>query len=313
MKSHNKPSVAVLGSLNVDLIASVKALPRAGETVAAGTMQKLFGGKGANQAIAVARQSVAVCVIGCVGGDADGRAYRERMKDEGIDVTGISIAKDSLTGTALIGVAADGENLIMVAPEANGCVTPELVRRHRRKIESANVLLVQFEVPENAIIEAIKIANAAGVAVVVNPSPFRNGFPWEQLRTACVIVNESEAKQLTGLNPATMRKQKRKWCDALTRRQISRLIVTRGDKPTWSLDNQGCLLEVPTLAVEPIDTVGAGDAFAGAFAAGMARGERIAEVIAHANCAGALATLKPGAQEAIPNRRQTLAAKKSLK
>ncbi len=312
MNPRIKPSITVLGSLNVDLVASVTRLPRAGETVAAHSLKKLFGGKGANQAIAAVRQGVSVRFIGCVGDDADGRAYRKRMKSENIDVSGIATATDALTGTALIGVASSSDNLIMVAPEANGRVTVEWVRRNRRKIETAKVLLVQFEVPELAIVEAIRIANAAGVSVIVNPSPIRDGFPWEQVRTDCVIVNESEAEQLMGLRVSTLRRQRKDWLEALSRRRIGHLVVTRGNRSTLSLDSTGQVFSIPTLAVDPIDSVGAGDAFAGAVAAGMAREDQMDEMIANANCAGALATLKRGAQEAIATRHQTRRAIKRL-
>lgn len=304
MKAIRRPTVAVVGSLNIDLVAAVKRLPRPGETVAAGGITKLFGGKGANQAIAAARQDTNVSFLGCVGGDADGRAYRQRLRAEGIDIAGISTNRGALTGTAIIGVDDSAENLIMVAPEANGCVSAKMIERHRRKIASAAALLLQFEIPTEAILTAIRIANAGGVPTILNPSPFREDFPWGDVKLDVVIVNEGEAESVTDLKAGTIRRQARRWQDALRAKNIKRLIVTRGHRSTLTRDVTGDFREIKTYSVQPVDTVGAGDAFAGCFAAALARGVAIDAAIERANCAGALATLKPGAQESIPTRRQ---------
>lgn len=308
MKSSNQTRVAVLGSLNVDLVASVPRLPGAGETVAATGLKKLFGGKGANQAVAAARAGARVGFIGCVGEDADGAAYRERLAGEGIDVAGVATAEGALTGTALIGVDAQAENLIMVAPEANGRVTRGQVRANRAVIEAAGALLMQFEVPLEAVVEAARIANRAGVVVLLNPSPYVSSFPWGDARVDCVIVNESEGAQLFGLKPATMRRGKGKWMRAMESRGIGAVVLTRGAASTLHLTVEGELTEVPTMQVTPVDTVGAGDAFAGAFAAFVARGETVPRSLLAGNCCGALATLKAGAQEAVPTRRSLLTA-----
>jgi ribokinase len=281
-----KPRIAVVGSLNVDLIASVERLPRAGETIAASQLVRRFGGKGANQALAAARQGAQVWMIGCVGDDADGREYREHFEGEDIDCTGLSIARRALTGTALIAVDAAAENLIVVAPGANGHLRAADVRKQREKIARAQALLVQLEVPLPAVLEAIRIANRAGVPVVFNPSPWRADFPWDDHRIDVAIVNESEAAALEKLRAS----------------KIATLVITRGAQPTRCLSAEG-EFSVPTLRVKPIDTVGAGDAFAGALATALARGLSLRKAIARANCAGALATLKPGAQEALPTAR----------
>lgn len=279
-----KPRLAVVGSLNVDLIAAVERLPRAGETIAASGLVRRFGGKGANQALAAARQGAQVAMIGCVGDDADGRAYREHFERERIDCTGLSVAKRELTGTALIAVDAAAENLIVVASGANGCLRAADVRRQREKITHAQVLVVQLEVPLPAVLEAMRLANRAGVPVIFNPSPWRAEFPWDAARIDVAVVNEGEATALRKLRSL----------------QIGTLVVTRGSRPTRCLSPEG-EFEVPALRVKPVDTVGAGDAFTGTLATGLARGLTLRDAIARANCAGALATLKPGAQEALPS------------
>ncbi|HYV30484.1 MAG TPA: PfkB family carbohydrate kinase, partial [Candidatus Binatia bacterium] len=138
----------------MDYIASVQRLPSAGETVPAIAFIRRFGGKGANQAVAAARQGAVVNMIGCVGDDADGRAYRQHLRAAGIITTGLAVTKKALTGTAMIAVERSAENTIVVAAGANGLLTSRMVRAQRKKIFSARILLVQFEVAMPAVIEA---------------------------------------------------------------------------------------------------------------------------------------------------------------
>src|SRR5258708_279524 len=194
-----RPKIIVVGSFNIDLIASVERLPAAGETVAAKSLNRRLGGKGANQAVAAARQGAAVSLIGCLGDDADGRAYRRRLRAEGLVTTGVSTAKHEMTGTALIAVDRQGENIIVVASGANGALTPALVRAQEQRIVSADFLLLQFEVSLASVVGAVRIANGAGVPVALNPSPLRNGFPWGKHRLDTVIVNAGEARAIFGL------------------------------------------------------------------------------------------------------------------
>jgi ribokinase len=308
--NERKPNykVAVVGSLNVDYIASVEQLPAAGETVAAARFIRQFGGKGANQAVAAARQGARVALIGCVGDDNDGASYRRRLSAEHISSAGISTARSFPTGVALIAVDKKGENMIVVSSGANGAMSPLLIRTSKTQIATARTLLLQFEVPMPAVIEAIRVANRANVPVVLNPSPLREGFPWSSCALDTLVVNSGEARAIFGPSlkkAAILRRRLARW-------QIQRLVITRGSRPTVCLDAEG-RTEIATLAVKPVDTVGAGDAFAGAYAARRAEGLDAVSAIRYANCAGALATLKPGAQEGIPRRAATEGALRRLK
>ena len=293
--------VVVVGSLNIDYIAAVEHLPAAGETVPATGLVRRFGGKGANQTVAAARQGARVGMIGCVGADDAGRAYRQRLRAESIDVTGITATDRALTGTALIAVDEAAENSIIVAAGANGELKPAAIRTQRQQIASADILLLQLEVPMATVIEAVRVANRANVPVVLNPSPMRDGFPWGKCSLDTLIVNAGEAQAIFGFRPDNLPAGLAKWQRALAQRRIERLLITQGARPTLCLSAAG-YLKVPTLAVKPVDTVGAGDAFAGAFAARRAGGADLLSAIRYANCAGALATLKPGAQESIPDK-----------
>jgi ribokinase len=301
------PSVIVVGSLNLDYIASVDRLPVPGQTVAASGLLIRFGGKGANQAVAAARQGAAVAMIGCVGADDGGRAYRARLHAESIHAAGVRSVRGAPTGTALIAVDRQAENLIVVAPGANGTLTPAHVRAQRHLLKSARMLLMQLEIPLPAVVETLKIANRARVPVALNFSPLREGFPWGDAELQALLVNGLEAEHIFGLRLENLEKQLPQWRAALKQKRVAQLIITRGRKSTLCVTAQA-FLEVPTVKVKPVDTVGAGDAFAGTFVAARAEGEDLGAAILRANCAGALATLKSGAQESIPTRAATFAA-----
>lgn len=299
MSRATKAVVTVVGSLNVDLIVDVQRLPRAGETVAASQLTRRFGGKGANQALAAARQGARVTMVGCVGDDAEGRTYMDQLRREGITISTMKTARGTSTGTAFIAVDADAENQIIVYPGANGQLSGGAVRSQRARIAVATALLVQLEVPLDAVLAAIEIANESNVPVVFNPSPANPDFPWGTPSIDFLIVNQSEAEALFDLPVETLATETTSWLEALHQKKVRTLIVTRGARTTLTL-HQDDFAEVPTLAVEAVDTVGAGDTFAGVFAAQHQTGKSFLEVVRWANASGALATLKAGAQEGIP-------------
>lgn len=293
-------SVVVVGSMNVDLIASVKRLPAAGETVPAAALEKRFGGKGANQALAAARQGAQVTLIGCLGDDPDGRDYRNHLRREGVNCSAVNTVKGG-TGSAFIAVDAKGENQIIVIPGANASLTAPSLKMQRSKIEVAQALLVQLEVPLESVVESITLANGRNVPVILNPSPIHPEFPWGKVRIDYLIVNQGEAQQIFGHEADDMADHLDTWKSLLTQKGVRTLIVTRGEKSTQVLTEAG-LKKVATYKVKPVDTVGAGDTFAGAFTTHLAEGTPLLDCIRWANAAGALATLKVGAQEGIPHR-----------
>lgn len=293
-------SVVVVGSMNVDLLASVKRLPAAGETVSATSLEKRFGGKGANQALAAARQGAQVTLIGCLGDDPDGRDYRNHLRREGVNCSAVNTVKGG-TGSAFIAVDAKGENQIIVIPGANASLTPPALKMQRSRIEVAHALLVQLEVPLESVVESIALANGRNVPVVLNPSPIHPEFPWGKVTINYLIVNQGEAKQIFEADPDGMADHLETWKPLLAGKGVRTLIVTRGEKSTLVLSESG-LKKVATHKVKAVDTVGAGDTFAGAFTAHIAEGTALLECVRWANAAGALATLKVGAQEGIPHR-----------
>ncbi len=275
------PSIIVVGSLNVDHTLRVPHIPAPGETLTSSSMLTCFGGKGANQAVAAARAGGRVAMIGCVGVDDFGTRYIEALKAEGIDTSGIS-RSETPTGSAFIAVDDAGENSIIVNPGANHAITPADIEKQAERIRGADALLLQLECPLPVVRRAVEIAREAGVKVVLNPSPLSEAFLADRFDVDVLIVNEGEAAKIT-----LDRNLKQAKC--------RQLLITRGADSTLSITEAG-LSEFMPPKVTPVDTVGAGDTFAGAFA--------VSNDIAFANAAGALATLKAGAQPSIPTRHE---------
>lgn len=300
-KESGSPRIAVVGSINLDYVTRVESLPGPGETVPAERFSRFRGGKGANQAIAAARQGCGVEFFGAVGKDAEGRSYLAALADEGIGTDSIRTVGED-TGMAFITVDREAENTIVIASGANSELRRSDILKGAEIIRSSAALLCQFEVPLNAVVEAAQIANRAGVPVVINPSPLLPTFPWDDVRTDFLVSNEHEAAELLGFPPAPHLVDD--ICDRMEELRVAHLIVTRGGEDTLFFSAEGSHLVIPVLPVLPVDTVGAGDAFAGCFTARIALGEDLGAALRAANCAGALTTLGAGAQDPIPDRSQ---------
>lgn len=299
--------MAIVGTLNVDLVWQVASLPAPGQTVLATATERQFGGKGANQAVAAARQGARVTLIGAVGDDAEGRAYREHLVREGIDPAYVVPISGVATGTAHVYVDARGENLIVVDQGANGHIA---VTSLGSLLPQIDVLLVQLECALPAAVEALRLAETAGVRAVLNASPVNAAFPWGRHSIDTVIVNEHECAECFGHAPGTLRSlSSTTRSDLLSSRKVRHLVVTQGAAPTLHF-TADVVHEIPTHPVQPRDTVGAGDTFAGALAAQLAEGRDWSSALRHANIAGALSTLALGAQAAMPTRVQVEAVLK---
>lgn len=290
--------VVVVGSLNVDRILRVAELPQPGETVFATGSQQEFGGKGANQAIAAARYGAVVTLVGAVGTDADGLAYREHLHRENVATEWLLSVAGVPTGSAFIAVNTSGENEIIVDRGANGRLEPaHITAAMAAVLPTTDLVLVGLECPLTAAVTALRAAAASGVRSIFNPSPVVADFPWGEVPIDTVVVNERECAAIFGSADL----------EAAARKRVSHLIVTRGAAPTLWVSSAG-VQWVPAFPVKPLDTVGAGDTFAGVLAAVLAEGGAWVDALRHANVAAALSTLKSGAQGAMPRRDQVKAA-----
>jgi ribokinase len=296
---HNR--VAVVGSLNIDLVVELDRMPGAGETVFGSRLERHPGGKGLNQAVAAARLESEVHMIGAVGDDGSGDWLLEVVRRERIRSEGIATVKGT-SGTALVEVDATGENRIIVIPGANNLVRPADVAEHMQSLPAVDVVLTQGEVPIEVMLAAVETGRKMGAQVIMNPAPVRD-YPKELLANVDILVpNEREAQEMTGMPTDNM-------VDAVEAAQVLQekgpgcVIITRGDKgAVWSsAEGSG---QAAAFKVSAVDTVAAGDAFCGGLAAGLARGSSLAEALRWASAAGALATTSRGAVPALPSLAQ---------
>ena len=291
--------ITVVGSINLDLIATVDRLPDAGETVRSGGFTTAPGGKGANQALAAARAGGKVRMIGAVGKDAFATEALACLKEGKVQLSGVREAA-AVTGNALIFVDAKGENVIVVVPGANDTVlSGDLAKAHFAKGE---VVLLQHEIPLATVEAALAAAAAAGAVSVLNTAPFRAEAAKLLPLADYVVSNETEfdlyteALKLSGRDrPARMR--------AFVERTGRTIIVTLGSQGVVAASPQG-EFAAPALKITPVDTVGAGDTFCGYLGAGLDAGLPLEQALRRAAAAGSLACLKPGAQPAIPHAKE---------
>ena len=282
--------IVVLGSLNVDLVTRVSVLPRPGETVLGDRLLTFTGGKGANQAVAAARLGGQVAMVGRVGRDAGGDALLRQLAEDGVDAAGVERDPAEPSGAALIMVGADGENLIAVAPGANGRVGDADVERALEAAGADGLVVLQLEIPRSAAERALR----EGRRVLLNAAPAA-ALPAELLRgLEALVVNESEAAALLGRSLAGPEA-----AAALHAAGCALAVVTLGAAGAAVCDADGARV-VPPFAVTAVDTTAAGDAFVGALAVGLAAGRPAAEAVRYANAAGAAAATRAGAQESLP-------------
>lgn len=295
MTSH----VVVVGSLNVDLIVDVERMPDSGETVFARGMHRLAGGKGLNQAVACARLGSTVSLIGAVGDDESGRWLRQVLMHDDVDSTHL-LSLPGPSGTAFIEVAANGANRIVVVPGANAQLNEQQVESAMSQLPDASIVLVQTEMAPDVVVATLSAARSRGALTLLNPSPVTD-LPKDVFRLVDIIIpNEHEAAQLTGLETDSS-------VDATEAAQrfnelgVGTAIITRGEKGcVWaSGSNSGSL---PTFRVQPVDTVGAGDAFCGGLAAALSFGHSMADALRWASATGALSTTVHGAVPSLPRR-----------
>lgn len=285
--------VVVVGSINVDLVVTADYLPRPGETVLGGSYARHFGGKGANQAVAAARAGADVVMVGAVGHDPFGDESLAALEGEGVDVSRVRRV-DAPTGVAIIAVAADGENQIVVAPGANAAVSVDDAAVPGLEAGSG-VLLTSLEIPLAAVVAAVAAATRLGMVPVVNPAPARR-LPRDLLAHGPILTpNEVELVASTEADNAEAA------LDLLMRAGVRTVVVTRG--PAGALLADGSArVEFPARRVQVADATGAGDTFSGVLAAWLAEGRPIREAIAAANAAATMSVTVPGARGGMPAR-----------
>ena len=299
------PRILAIGSLNMDVVVRVLRHPLPGETVLGNPYRTFAGGKGGNQAVAAAKAGGDTQFVGCVGSDGFGTQLLKELQDTGVQVAGVEQV-DGPSGIALIVVDDRGQNSIVVSPGANLQVSPERLQASKivnAAISSADILMLQLEIPLATVEEAIARAYARAIPIILNPAPARALSPELLAKVTYLVVNESEAALLTGQAadavvdvPTAVNAAKE-----LAAKGVQTTIVTLGEQGVVWFDGKSAG-QLPALPVSVVDTTAAGDAFCGALAVKLGEGAELKDAIAFANAAGAVAVTRMGAQASLGDR-----------
>lgn len=294
--------IAVLGSINMDIVVRCKELPRIGETVKGLSAVEVCGGKGANQAVAAAKAGGGVRMIGRVGEDSFAERLQQNLIGHHVNCEGVRRSTSVASGLAIVAVEESGNNSILLVPGANGLVSEADVEKSRLAIESADVLLLQMEIPAASVLSAIQLAKAAGVRCILDPAPVPSEWTDELLAVDLVCPNETEAASITGLTVETVG-HAQEAAKQLQRRGARHVVITLGERGAVLLTD-GVLHHIDAMPIKAIDTTASGDAFAGALSVRWSETDDLLEAIRFASVAGAIAAERHGAQPSIATRHE---------
>ncbi|MDE2429398.1 MAG: ribokinase [Burkholderiales bacterium] len=299
-----KPRITVVGSVNMDLVFRTPRMPAVGETMHGHEFRQIPGGKGANQAVAAARQGADVAFVGAVGNDGFGAFSRNCLANEGIELSHLAIVDGVATGVAGILVDDAGNNSIVLAAGANATVSTMQIEAASASIAAASLLLCQLETPLESVVRAIEIARQHGVQVVLNPAPAQDLSNALLNQVNYLIVNETEAAQLSGV-AVTDQGSAETASQKLLQRGVGTVLLTMGEHGVLITESSGSQY-IPAVKVKVVDTTAAGDTFVGAFAVGIANGLSVFNASCEAQFAAALTVTQLGAQTSIPHRADVL-------
>ncbi len=298
--TNSASKLAVLGSINMDVVIRCAHLPVRGETIIAESSAEVSGGKGANQAVAAARLGADVAIIGSVGDDAFAETLLGNLKQDKIDVSHVFQRSQCASGLAVVAVEESGENSIIVVPGANGTLGVDDVTASADLIRASRTLLLQLEVPVETVMAAVRIARESDTRVILDPAPAVDPFPSELLDVDLLCPNQSEAALILGREVESV-EAAREAATQLTRRGARNAIVTLGAQGAVVCDRTSTEWIEP-FKVEPVDTTAAGDAFAAALAVRWDERSSLSEAARFACAAGAIASTRNGAQPGMPPR-----------
>ncbi len=296
--------IVVVGSVNLDLVCSVERIPTRGETLSGEGFQTFHGGKGANQAVAVARLGHPVAMVAKVGDDEFGTRLRSGLREAGVSVRAVSVAKDISSGVAMISVDRQGENSIVVVPGANGEMRPSDLEKATPLLRSAGMILTQLEIPMETVECLGLLARRFNVPLMLDPAP-AGKLPLCLLKSIAFLTpNESETLALCdnsggdNLNSSSAQQ----YGELLRNRGPESVIIKMGSQGACVLGPNGFTRFVPAFKVKGVDTTAAGDAFNGALAVGVLEGRDLEDAVVFASAAAALSVTRMGAQPSLPNR-----------
>jgi ribokinase len=291
--------IVVVGSINLDLVASTDRIPQVGETVIGRTFTTFFGGKGANQAVAVARLGYPVSMIGSVGNDAFGTQLRSGLAEAGVNTDHVETVEGS-SGTALIITGPNGENSIVVVPGANAHVTPKSLERAAPLLKQAGFILVQLEIPLETVEYLAEFAERYDIPFMLDPAPARE-LPASLLRRVSWLTpNETETRELLKANLDDNEQSANAAADQLLSRGVKNVVLKLGSRGCVVAQGSQSKERIPAFSVNAVDTTAAGDAFNAGFAVGLISGYSALESGVFASAVAALSVTRPGAQPSMP-------------
>lgn len=295
-----KKGILVIGSLNMDLSINLAKMPVTGETILGRGIAYKAGGKGANQACAAGKLGGRVRMLGCVGQDEFGQKLVKSLSESGVETDYIKESRDLPTGTAVIYVDDNGDNSIVVIPGANMACDIEYLKEQDEQFHWCDYVVLQMEIPYEAVWYSVKRAKELGKMVILNPAPAPDEIPEEILSLVDYLTpNETEIIALNGKSKDDIREGAEK----LLSRGVSNVIATLGDRGALLVNRYGETF-YPARKVVSVDTTAAGDCFNGAMVAALAEGQSEAEAILFANIASSIAVTRKGAQESLPIREE---------
>ena len=301
----NSTKIVVVGSTNMDMVVKTTHIPVPGETVLAGSFFMNPGGKGANQAVTVARLGGEVIFISKVGNDVFGKQSSQLFDEEGINTFHILSDDELPSGVALITVDQSGENSIVVASGANANLNPSDIEDALDKIAAAGILLMQLEIPMETVHFVAKYAASKGVKVILNPAPVNTLTPELLSYIDIMTPNKTEAAMISGINVTDI-DTAREAGSAICKLGVKSVVVTMGALGSV-ICQDGRSTVVPAQVVEAVDTTAAGDVFNGALAVALSEGKDLPDAVDFASRAAAISVTRLGAQPSIPYRNELLA------
>ncbi|MEE4286348.1 MAG: ribokinase [Mariniphaga sp.] len=297
-----KDKIVVIGSSNVDLIMKMDRLPDKGETITDADFFQVYGGKGANQAVAAARAGGDVAFVNCVGEDAYTPQMIQNYEDDGIDTQFVFHESGIPSGHALVMIGSEGNNYLSVAPGANYRLTPEKIDEAMPVIDEAAIIVLQYEIPVDTIKYIIDIANKKSITVLWNFAPARE-FDLSYIpKVNILVLNEVEAGYLAQM-PVENEIDAEKAAAKLLDQGVGKVIITLGAKGAFVVTKDE-KVSVPAFKVDAVDTTAAGDTFCGAYAVASVEGKSPKESLRFASAAAALSVTRMGAQPSIPCRKE---------
>jgi len=292
--------IVVVGSINLDLVVGADRIPQVGETILGNSFSTFFGGKGANQAVAIAKLGYPVSMVGNVGNDAFGTQLRKGLVDVGVDTTYVNTV-DGTSGIALITTGQRGENNIVVVPGANGHLTPNLLEKAATILERAGFLLAQLEIPLETVEYLAQFAERHNIPLMLDPAPARE-LPETLLRKVSWITpNETEAEELLTAGTGNGDQGSYAAADWLLACGVKNVLLKLGSRGCVIAQAGRLKRHVPAFSVNAVDTTGAGDAFNAGFAVGLMRGASVAQSAVFASAVAAISVTRHGAQPSMPS------------